>query len=85
MISGQCLRLLRLMKGIKQETIAKRLGISQPAYSKLENSNKLREERVQKVLNALSSTWEDLKKVSSFTPVLLTYIIGALMKVIVLM
>lgn len=39
MTSGETLRFLRLLKGVKQETIAKKLGISQPAYSKLENKN----------------------------------------------
>lgn len=37
MITGKTVRIIRIMKGYKQSTIAKYLGISQPAYSKLEN------------------------------------------------
>ncbi len=36
MLSGETLRMLRNIRGLKQETLAKKLGISQPAYSKLE-------------------------------------------------
>ena len=47
-LSGENLRLLRLTKGAKQCSIAKKLGISQPAYSKYEKRDCLDEEKASK-------------------------------------
>lgn len=61
MICGQTLRLLRAIKGIKQKTIAKKLGISQPAYSKLEKCEAVNGERADAILAALNCTQEDVE------------------------
>lgn len=47
-MSGNILRILRKSKGISQEEVAEYLGISQTAYSKLENNTiKLSAERIK--------------------------------------
>ena len=64
MISGNVIRTLRLMKGIKQETMAASLGISQPAYCKLEHSNQINEERLRRVIALLGFTVEEFESVT---------------------
>ena len=62
MISGETLRQLRNLKGIKQKTLAKELGVSQPAYCKLEQSEKINGERLPQLMKVLGYTieeWED--------------------------
>ena len=59
-ITGEVLRLLRTMKGIKQQTVAAHLGISQPAYCKLESSDCVEEKKVQMILRLLQVTSEDI-------------------------
>ncbi|MGN6163905.1 MAG: helix-turn-helix domain-containing protein [Flavisolibacter sp.] len=49
MISGETLRQLRTLKGVKQKTVAKALGISQPAYCKLEHSEQVNDEKLVQV------------------------------------
>jgi len=66
MATGQTLRLLRTLKGIKQTALAKKLGISQQAYSKLENSKHLREERLRVILTAMNCTPEDIELIRTW-------------------
>lgn len=58
---GETLRLLRAIKGIKQETIAKKLGISQPAYSKIEKRDCINGWRGEQLLTALNCTRDELE------------------------
>jgi len=51
--SGKILRALRQLKGIKQQVIATRLGISQPAYSHIENRNYIDYEKFEQILSVL--------------------------------
>ena len=67
MISGETLRLLRILKGIKQETIAKKLGISQPAYCKMERCQKVNPVKYRQVIEALDCTKEELQEVVRIT------------------
>ena len=60
MISGETLRLIRIMKGIKQETMAFSLGISQPAYCKIEKRICIEGKKLDRILDALHTTKEDL-------------------------
>jgi len=62
MINGQTLRRLRLLKGMKQTEAAKRIGISQSTYSKLEQSAWLQGEKLQAILKALDCTNADVAK-----------------------
>ena len=61
MITGKTLRLLRTLKGIKQASLARKLGISQQAYSKIEKCNHLGTERLQTILIAMDCTMQDLE------------------------
>lgn len=62
MINGQTLRRLRLMKGLKQKDAAKKLGISQSSYSRLEQSVWLQGQQLQNILKALECTSDDVEK-----------------------
>jgi len=68
MISGETLRLLRNIKGIKQETMAKSLGITQPAYCKLEHSQYINGEKLQKLLAILNYTEKEIEQLKKFLP-----------------
>jgi transcriptional regulator with XRE-family HTH domain len=65
MNSGETLRLIRTLKGIKQNTIAKKIGISQPAYCKLEQQVYIREDKLLKLLISLDSDKEEMEKVKT--------------------
>jgi DNA-binding XRE family transcriptional regulator len=60
-ISGNLVRCIRMMKGVKQDTMAKRLGISQPAYSKLEKTSILKSMQIEKINKILQWTIEELE------------------------
>lgn len=62
MINGQTLRRLRMMKGLTQKEAAKKLGIGQPAYSKIEQSAWLQGPKLQNILKALGCTTNDVEK-----------------------
>ena len=55
---------IREIKGMKQETLAEELGISQQSVSNLENSEFIEEERLQKVADALGVTREGIENFS---------------------
>lgn len=61
MFNGETLRLLRTWKKLKQQSIADKLGITQQAYSKLENKKAIRKEKVKEILEALNCSEADLK------------------------
>jgi transcriptional regulator with XRE-family HTH domain len=63
MFTGDQLRKLRQIKGIKQEDLAKRLGIKQQRYSVLENSKKVSEEKQRLILQALNYSSEEANKI----------------------
>jgi transcriptional regulator with XRE-family HTH domain len=63
MITGENLRQLRMLKGIKQEVIAKQLGISQPAYCKLERASTLSERRLELVLEVMHYTFAEASEI----------------------
>lgn len=60
MITGETLRLLRTWKNLKQKTVADQLGISQPAYSKLEKCKCIKERKLVKLLKAINCTKAEL-------------------------
>ena len=55
---------LRLYKEFKQATVAQRMGISQQAYSKMENSSWVAKGKLPVILQALESNHEELRKVA---------------------
>ncbi|HUC81876.1 MAG TPA: helix-turn-helix transcriptional regulator [Flavisolibacter sp.] len=61
-ISGELLQKLRLLKGIKQETIAKKLGISQPRYCQLEKKARIQGDLLANLIKALNYTTEEAEE-----------------------
>ncbi|MFM9908546.1 MAG: helix-turn-helix domain-containing protein [Chitinophagaceae bacterium] len=69
MALGILIKHLRIAKDLKQATVAHRLGISQQAYSKLENCKEVGILRLSKILKAMDSNEEELNDVRKlFTP-----------------
>ncbi len=62
MFTTRDIRLLRLTRQIKQETIAKKMNITKQRYSKLENHSNLSPERVSEILMILGYTYESARK-----------------------
>jgi transcriptional regulator with XRE-family HTH domain len=62
MFTARDIRLLRITRQMKQETIAKKMNITKQRYSKLENHGHLRPERVEEILMILGYTYESAKK-----------------------
>ncbi len=58
---GRKIRRLREIKGIKQEVLASKLGISHQAVSKMEQSETIDEEKLRQVADALEVTPETIK------------------------
>jgi len=61
---GRKISRIRELRGMKQETLATELGISQQAISKLEQSEEIEDSTLEKVARALGVTKEAIK---SFT------------------
>jgi len=72
MTSGNLLKLLRTIRHVDQKTVSRHLGISQQAYSKIERSEYIERSSLQKVLEVLETTPEEmeaLKQIFSRKPV----------------
>jgi transcriptional regulator with XRE-family HTH domain len=67
-VTGDTIRKLRVLKGINQKTAAYNLGITQQAFSKIEMSAVITENKIASLLKSLSSSEDDLKTVLAFTP-----------------
>ena len=65
MTPANWIKKLRLTKEIKQTTMANRLGITQQAYSKMENGIWVSKQRLPKVLEAMESTLDELKYIGN--------------------
>lgn len=63
-VCGETLRVLRQIKGIKQQVIARELGISQPAYSQMERSSYIDCKKFEEIISILGFSTKDLKKLS---------------------
>ncbi|MEO5910647.1 MAG: helix-turn-helix transcriptional regulator [Pelobium sp.] len=59
---GRKISRIRELRGMKQEALALELGISQQAISKLEQSEKVEEEVLEKIAKALGVTAEGIAK-----------------------
>lgn len=62
---GRNISKLRDLKGIKQEELAKLLGITQQAVSRLENKKEIDEDMLQQIADKLDLTIDGIKQ---FTP-----------------
>jgi len=68
LVTGDNIRRLRILKGLKKFDAGKKLGICQQAYSKIECSLEISQSKAMKILNAFESTAEELKFIIKFTP-----------------
>lgn len=67
-ISGETLRILRQLKGMKQEVVAQKLGISQPAYCKLEKSDCINNGKLLQIINVLDYSQDEFEKIIRHLP-----------------
>ncbi|NJO25308.1 MAG: helix-turn-helix transcriptional regulator [Bacteroidia bacterium] len=68
MITGETLKKLRRLRGPSQKEVAEKLGISQPAYCKMEKSRYINGKRLERILKALGCTQKDIENVKRFYP-----------------
>ena len=61
MLIGEKIERIREFRGIKQETLAATLGISQQSVSKLEKEESIDDEKLKRVADALGVTSEVIK------------------------
>ncbi|MEH6679429.1 MAG: helix-turn-helix transcriptional regulator [Sediminicola sp.] len=61
---GRKIGRIRELRGMKQESLAEELGISQQAVSKIEQSEKIEEEKLEQIAKALGVTKETIENFS---------------------
>jgi transcriptional regulator with XRE-family HTH domain len=66
--SGQFLRLLRQLKGVKQTVVAKKMGITQQALSKMENCKRVQHHKIETIIKLLGFSEEDVENVRKLLP-----------------
>lgn len=62
------IRRLRQLKGIKQANLAKIFGLSQQAYSKIEQSLTVSPKKIAQIIAAFNCSNEDIETIKKFTP-----------------
>ncbi|CAD7807052.1 hypothetical protein CHRY9390_01604 [Chryseobacterium aquaeductus] len=62
---GNKIKNIRELKNLTQEYVAEKLDISQAAYSKIEKSSKLPDEKLQQIAEVLEVKPEDIKEFDS--------------------
>ncbi|HLK31387.1 MAG TPA: helix-turn-helix transcriptional regulator [Puia sp.] len=67
MHSGETIKLLRTLKGFSQRGVAIKLGISQPAYCKLEKRKNVNDAQLKKILTIIACTKDDLEALNRVT------------------
>ena len=58
---GQNIRKIRLLRGMKQSTFAKEMGIAQQNISKMEKKNKVSDEQLEQAAKIFNTTVEAIK------------------------
>jgi transcriptional regulator with XRE-family HTH domain len=58
---GRNIRNIRLLRGMKQETFAREMGIAQQNISKMENKKVLTDEQIEQAAKILQTTAESIK------------------------
>jgi transcriptional regulator with XRE-family HTH domain len=66
---GQLIRLLRQLKGVKQAVVAKKMGITQQALSKMENCKKVQYGKIEAIVNLLGFSEADVESVKKLLPI----------------
>jgi transcriptional regulator with XRE-family HTH domain len=66
---GRKIERIRILRGMKQDTLANLLSISQAAISKMEQSQDISEDKLEQVATALGVTSEAIKNFNEDAPV----------------
>ena len=66
--SGETIRHLRNFKNLNQFYTAKKMGIKQQAYSKLERKEIITPHKIAQILNAFGSNLAELEKIKNLHP-----------------
>jgi transcriptional regulator with XRE-family HTH domain len=66
MYNGEFLKKIRLLKGFNQNGIAKKMGISQQAYSKIEKNGAIDERKFRHIINAIGCSDKELEIVKNY-------------------
>lgn len=61
MYNGDYLKKIRLLKGLNQTGIAKKLGITQQAYSKMENHGNIDEKKFTEIIKIIGCAERELE------------------------
>jgi transcriptional regulator with XRE-family HTH domain len=64
--TGELIRLLRTLKGIKQEFVAKKLGVKQQAISKLEKCKKVSVCKFEQMIQMFKCNEADVEAAKKF-------------------
>ncbi|HMJ48551.1 MAG TPA: helix-turn-helix transcriptional regulator [Ferruginibacter sp.] len=65
---GELLKLLRNLKGIKQNDAARKLGVKQQAISKLEKCKKINTLKFDKIITTFNFSKEEIEIAKKFLP-----------------
>jgi transcriptional regulator with XRE-family HTH domain len=65
---GELLKLLRNLKGIKQDEAARKLGVRQQAISKLEKCKNVSSQKFDAIIAAFKFSAEDIETAKRFLP-----------------
>jgi transcriptional regulator with XRE-family HTH domain len=65
---GELVKLLRKLKGIKQDVAARKLGVKQQAVSKLENCKIISRKKFDEIVAAFNFTQEEVEMAKKFLP-----------------
>ena len=68
MSSGELLKKIRLLKGLNQNGIAKKLGITQQAYSKLEQHDEIDEKKFRQLIKIIGCSDKEVELIKSYPP-----------------
>lgn len=68
MFTGETLKMLRILKNIPQKTVAKKMGVSQPAVSKIEHAETNSGTTRNKYLRAINWCKEDVERLKEALP-----------------
>jgi DNA-binding XRE family transcriptional regulator len=67
-VPGELIKLLRTLKGIKQEYVAKKLGIKQQAISKLEKCGRVSVCKFSQIVQLFNCTQDDIEAAKKVLP-----------------
>jgi transcriptional regulator with XRE-family HTH domain len=63
MFSGPAIRTVRIFKRITQRDVAKKMGITQQAYSRMERKEWIKKEKIQEILTSLEVSMDEFQAI----------------------